>query len=68
MQTHLYRVGQMVDFHPSQRVGVTMTAREYKVLRLLPVDCGERMYRIKTIAEPFERIARESELACQEAR
>jgi hypothetical protein len=32
------------------------------VLSLLPTEGGERLYRIKTIAEAFERIARESEL------
>jgi hypothetical protein len=31
-------------------------------MKLLPSEGGERLYRIKTIAEVFERIARESEL------
>lgn len=56
-----FKVGQMVDFVPSQR-GMAASARSYKVLRLLPSEGGERLYRIKTIAEAFERIARESEL------
>ncbi len=56
-----FKVGQMVDFVPSQR-GMAASARSYKVLRLLPTEGGERLYRIKTIAEAFERIARESEL------
>ena len=51
----------MVDFYPPQR-GVPASARSYKILRLMPSDGGERLYRIKTIAEAFERIARESEL------
>jgi hypothetical protein len=29
---------------------------------LMPLERGERQYRIKTIAEQFERIAKESEL------
>ena len=56
-----FRVGQMVDFVPS-KTGVSPSARSYKVLTVLPSEGGERLYRIKTIAEVFERIARESEL------
>jgi hypothetical protein len=52
----------MVDFYPSQR-GVPASARAYKILRLMPSDGGgDRLYRIKTIVEAFERVARESEL------
>jgi len=51
----------MVDFTPSQ-VGVMASARCFKVLRLLPRENGQYLYRIKTIAETFERIAKESEL------
>jgi hypothetical protein len=61
MSNHKFKVGQMVDFVPSQR-GLAASARSYKILRLLPHEGGERLYRIKTIAEAFERIARESEL------
>lgn len=56
-----FRVGEMVDFFPSQR-GVPASARSYKILRLIPYEGGERLYRIKTIAEAYERVARESEL------
>ncbi len=56
-----FRVGEIVDFYPSQR-GVPTSARSYKILRQMPSDGGERLYRIKTIAEAFERIVRESEL------
>jgi hypothetical protein len=59
--TSKFKVGQMVDFVPSQR-GLAASARSYKIMRLLPTEGGERLYRIKTIAEAFERIARESEL------
>lgn len=61
MSDHRFKVGQMVDFMPSQR-GIEASARSYKVLRLMPHEGGERLYRIKTIAEAFERVARESEL------
>ena len=57
-----YKVGDLVDFNPA-RATVPASIREYKVLRLMPYDGGERQYRIKTIAEQFERVARESELS-----
>ncbi len=58
---HKFKVGQMVDFVPS-KTGVPAAARSYKIVRVLPSERGEQLYRIKTIAEAFERIARESEL------
>ncbi len=61
MSNHKFKVGQMVDFIPS-RAGVPPSVRAYKILRLLPQEGGEPLYRIKTIAEAFERIAKESEL------
>jgi hypothetical protein len=56
-----FRIGQMVDFVPS-KTGVPASARSYKIMRVLPLEGGEQLYRIKTITEAFERIARESEL------
>lgn len=58
---HKFKVGQMVDFVPS-KTGVPASARSYKIVSLLPEEGGEKRYRIKTIAETFERTARESEL------
>jgi hypothetical protein len=55
-------VGQVVRFNPSPQIGVVARAREYKVLRLLPHEGSDCTYRIKTIVEAFERIAKESEL------
>jgi hypothetical protein len=60
-QSAKFKVGQLVDFAPSQR-GVAASVRPYKIMQLQPTEGGERLYRIKTIAEAFERIARESEL------
>lgn len=56
-----FKVGQSVDFAPG-RAGVPASAREYKVLRVLPREQGDQLYRIKSMAEVFERVARESEL------
>jgi hypothetical protein len=57
-----YKIGQAVDFTPT-RGTLQGSLREYKIVRLVPRDQGEQQYRIKSIAEAFERIARESELS-----
>src|SRR5271168_4614976 len=56
-----FKVGQTVDFSPSLR-GLAASTGLYKVTRILPTEGRERLYRIKTIAEVFERVVRESEL------
>jgi hypothetical protein len=61
MSAHKFKVGQMVDLIPSH-LGMTSSSRGYKVLRLLPRVGGQHLYRIKTVAEAFERVAMESEL------
>jgi hypothetical protein len=58
---HKFKVGQMVDFVPS-KTGVPASSSSYKIVSLMPEEGGERRYRIKTVAETFERTARESEL------
>jgi hypothetical protein len=62
MAHHKYKVGQLVDFSPS-RSGMPTSGRQYEVVRLLPVEAGPLLYRIKSKAETFERMARESELS-----
>ena len=57
-----YKVGQVVDFNPI-RASVPASVREYKILKLMPRESGEQEYRIKSIAEVFDRIAKESELS-----
>jgi hypothetical protein len=62
MAHHKYKVGQLVDFSPP-RSGMPTSGRQYEVVRLLPVEAGQLLYRIKSKAETFERMARESELS-----
>lgn len=57
-----FRVGQVVDFRP-MRASLPSSAREYKILKLLPNEGREQEYRIKTATESFERVVRESELS-----
>ena len=41
---------------------MSVSSREYKVVRLLPAEDSEFTYRIKSSAESFERVAREGQL------
>ncbi len=59
---HKYKVGQSVRYAPGRSVMVA-SSREYKIVKLLPADSGENQYRIKGVAETFERMARESDLS-----
>ena len=65
MAHHKFKIGQLVDFAPA-RSGVPGSSREYEVLRLLPPEAGQFLYRVKSKSEPFERVARESELSRRE--
>jgi len=37
--------------------------RQYEIVRLLPVESGQFLYRVKSKGETFERVAKESELS-----
>jgi hypothetical protein len=62
MQRHKFRVGELVDYNPG-RPAVQPSARQYEILRLLPAEGSELLYRIKSSTEAFERVAKEHELA-----
>jgi len=61
MPGHKFRVGQVVNYHPSQRLDAPRDA--YTITARLPQsDEGYFEYRIKYPSEAHERIAKESEL------
>jgi hypothetical protein len=62
MIPHKYKVGQSVEFRPS-RSAMSITSAGYKIVRLLPMEGGDPLYRIKSVGEPFDRVARERELS-----
>jgi hypothetical protein len=62
MSKHKFGIGQEVYFQPG-KIGMPATLSKYIVLRQMPLDGGERKYRIKSEEERFERVARESEIA-----
>ena len=54
--THKYSNGQNVYYEPT--FGNAAARGKYKIVRQLPVENDNRLsYRIKSIAETFERIA-----------
>jgi hypothetical protein len=59
---HKYKVGQFVDYRPA-RLSASLSASKYKILRLLPAEGSDLLYRIKSIDEMYERVAKEHELS-----
>lgn len=61
MPSHKFRVGQTVDFKPS-RMGFPAANRECTIVRLLPTEGSNHLYRIKCTSEAFERVVNEAQL------
>jgi hypothetical protein len=60
--THKYSAGQRVYYEPV--FGNAAARGQYTVVRTLPVENDSRVsYRIKSMAENFERIAEEHQLS-----
>ena len=64
LTAHKYKIGQKVSFTPS-RTTLAGQTRDYKIVRLLPAQQGQNQYRIKSIAEDFERMVIEDELSAK---
>lgn len=62
MAAHKFKIGQTVSYSPG-RSAMAASSREYKIVRLLPPEDGQNLYRIKGVSETFERMARESDLS-----
>lgn len=61
---HKYQVGESVLFTASN-VARPAAGGVYEIIKLLPTDGDDCQYRIKSAAEAFERVARESQLDLQ---
>ncbi|MFZ2140616.1 MAG: hypothetical protein WAV78_27445 [Xanthobacteraceae bacterium] len=55
-----FRIGQLVQLVPA--ISRNVPRDSYEVTKKLPESRGEFEYRIKSMSEPHERVARESEL------
>jgi hypothetical protein len=62
MTRHKCKVGQLMGFC-STRPGVPTTGRQYEIVRLLPIESGELLYRVKSKGEAFKRVAKEIEVS-----
>jgi hypothetical protein len=58
---HKFKIGQTVELLQT-RLNRGLSARDYKVLRLLPEILGEYSYQVRSASEPHERVVKESEL------
>ena len=57
---HRFKVGQTISYIPHFGAGAAKSA--YKITQLLPPEGGDFQYRIKSADEPYERVAKESQL------
>jgi hypothetical protein len=57
-----FTVGQTVRY-TSGFVGRSGDGASFKIIRVLPLERDEQLYRIKSAHETHERVARESQLA-----
>jgi hypothetical protein len=63
--THKFSIGQSVYYEAAY--GTAAASGTYKVVRPLPVENDNKLsYRIKSVAESFERIAEEHQLSRSE--
>jgi hypothetical protein len=60
MPTHQIHVGQLVQLIPS--ISRNVPGGSFEIIKKLPERDGEFEYRTKSMNEPHERVARESEL------
>ncbi len=60
MPAHKFRIGEIVFLSPARHLNVR--GGVYVVTRQLPEERGEFEYRIRSVHELHERVARESEL------
>jgi hypothetical protein len=58
--TPQFRSGQAVRFANGLRYSTT--TGNYQIVKRLPEDGGEQQYIVKSVLEPHERVAKESEL------
>jgi hypothetical protein len=65
MSTHKFKLGQAVFLQPTV-INRLAVRRTYEVIKQLPVqNDGQFEYRIRSASEPFERVAKESDLSLE---
>jgi hypothetical protein len=62
MSNYRFKVGQTVNYTPGF-IGSVKGDAVFKIMRLLPAEDEELQYRIRSASEPYERVAKESQLS-----
>jgi hypothetical protein len=61
MDNHKFKVGQTVNYTP-RFIGTVNADAIFKITQLLPPEDDDFQYRIRSASEPYERVAKESQL------
>jgi len=61
MNNHKFKVGQTVSY-TSKFIATVNASAIFKITQLLPPEGDEFQYRIRNTSEPYERVAKESQL------
>lgn len=61
MSSHKFKIGQSVNY-TSGLIGAISANGIYTITQLLPLEGDNFRYRIKSAAEPHERVVKESQL------
>jgi len=61
VRSHKFKIGQSVSY-TSGVFGAGSASSIYKITQLLPPEGDDFQYRIKSVTEPHERVAKESQL------
>ena len=61
MSNHKFKIGQSVNY-TSGPFGPVGPSNVYKITQLLPPEGDDFQYKIKSAAEPHERVVKESQL------
>lgn len=63
MSTHKYGIGQRAIYHPAHSGRRTTEPTEFEIVRRLPTDGADPLYRVKAVGGFEERVVKEGELS-----
>jgi hypothetical protein len=59
VSNHKFKIGQSVNYNSGQ-IGAARSSSVYKITQLLPPEGDDFQYKIKSAAEPHERVVKEA--------
>ena len=60
--SHKFKIGQSVSYTSGPFGASSSASGIYKITQLLPPEGDDFQYKIKSVSEPHERVAKESQL------